>query len=119
MRIPKRVCLVDVLAYQLVGPLHQDGPTVRRFEMEQVIRNFLHPMEGVVLGVRHLDGGLEAAVRQQKHDVESGQKQRIVEQEIRMVEDENRHSDRAADDHVDEVDQEHESARCMNTVSMK
>ncbi len=63
-------------------------------------------MEGVVFGVRHVDGGLEAPVREQEDHIEAGQEQRVIEQEVGMVKDEDGHADGAAYDDVDEVDQE-------------
>jgi hypothetical protein len=115
--IPKRVCLFDVFAHQLVGPLHQDRPAVRRFEMQQVVRNLLHPMEGVVLGVRHLDGGLETpwesnntmpnpANRARCREENTDEKTRIVIPTAPPTTTLMRSTKST-------------SARCMNTVSMK
>ena len=75
--------------------------------MQEVIGDLLHPVQRVVFGVGELYRGAQPAVRQhEKNDVKPDEQQRIKEQKVRMIEDENGHAHRAADDHVDQIDQQ-------------
>ena len=47
--------------------------------MEQVVRNFLKPVQRIVFGVRKVDVGLQAAMTHEEKDhVESDQQDRVI-----------------------------------------
>ena len=108
MSIPKRVCLRSTYL-----PTNSSVRCIRIARLSVALKcSRLYEISCIqwrvsYLAWRHLDGGLETSVGEQQHNAEPGQQERVVEQKIRMVENEDGHPHRASDDHVDEVDQEH------------
>jgi len=71
------------------------------------VGDLLKPVQGVIFGMGEAHVGLEAAMaHEKKNHVEADQQNCVVQQEIRMIEDQNSHAHCAADDDVDQVHQQ-------------
>ena len=77
-----------VCIQQLIRLFDQERLAVGRLEVQQVVGNFLKPVQGVVFGMGEVHVGLEAAMAHQKKDhVEADQQDGVIQKEIRVVED--------------------------------
>jgi hypothetical protein len=64
----------DVSIHQLVRLFNQERLAIRRFEMKQVVRNLLKPVQRVVFSMGEVHVGLQATMaHEEKHHIESDQ----------------------------------------------